>query len=152
MKRRTREPGETRATFGALAIACIAVGVSLTAAQLAAQDVDEMRAVAKGKASYGRYCKSCHGEQGKGDGKVAEMLTVRPADLTAITSRNGGEFPFDEVFKTIDGRKEVAGHGSSDMPIWGKVFQEGTDNPDEQVIEKVAALTYYVKSIQAESE
>ena len=152
MKRPTTERGKARATFGVLAIGCIAVGVWLTATQLPAQDVDEMKAVAKGRASFSRYCKSCHGEQGKGDGKVAEMLTVRPADLTAIARQNGGEFPFDEVFKTIDGRKEVAGHGSRDMPIWGRVFKEPATTPDEQVIEKVAELAYYLKSIQAKSE
>ena len=29
-------------------------------------------------------CSSCHGTSAKGDGPVAEVLTVKPADLTRI--------------------------------------------------------------------
>ena len=152
MRNRMRRMTEARTLAGVLAIGGLAVGLWIAAAGLEAQDDVEKRAVAKGRISYNRYCKSCHGQWGQGDGPVAGVLKVPPADLTAIAQRNGGEFPFDEVFKTIDGRKEVAGHGLRDMPIWGKVFQESEETTDEQVIEKVAQLAYFVKSIQKQGE
>ena len=152
MRNRMRRVAEARTIGGVLAIGGLAVGMWIAATGLQAQDKAEIRAVAKGRISYNRYCRSCHGEWGKGDGAVADVLKVPPADLTRVAQRNGGEFPFDEVFKTIDGRKGVAGHGLRDMPIWGNVFKESEETSDEQVIEKVAQLTYFVKSIQVRGE
>ena len=148
MKNRMRKTTRPRAALGALAIGCLAAGIWVVAAQLPAQDREEIMAIGRGRTSYNRYCRSCHGEWGKGDGSVAEVLKVPPADLTGIAARNGGEFPFDEVFKTIDGRKRVVGHGPRDMPIWGNVFKETPETEEKQVIEKVAELAFYVKSIQ----
>ncbi|QIP03710.2 hypothetical protein [Bradyrhizobium symbiodeficiens] len=31
-----------------------------------------------------------------------------------------GVFPVDRIAKVIDGRTQIAAHGSRDMPIWGK--------------------------------
>ena len=152
MRNRTRRVAVARTIGGVLAIGGLAVGMWMAATSLQAQDQTEIRAVAKGRISYNRYCRSCHGEWGKGDGAVAKVLKVPPADLTRVAQRNGGEFPFDDVFKTIDGRKGVQGHGLRDMPIWGNVFQESEETTDEQVIEKVAQLAYFVKSIQVQGE
>lgn len=113
--------------------------------------VSETALVAKGRVSYTLFCKSCHGEWGKGDGSAAEFLKVPPADLTAISARNDGEFPFDKIYKTIDGR-EVRAHGS-DMPVWGEAFKQTEETDDEVVIkEKVVELVYYLKSIQGKTE
>lgn len=147
-----RKTSEPRVARDALAIGCLVAGVWIGGAVLMAQGTEEKMAAAKGRTSYNRYCRSCHGEWGKGDGSVAKVLKVPPADLTAIARRNGGEFPFDDVFRTIDGRKEVASHGPRDMPVWGDVFKESAEMKEEQVIEKVAELAYYVKSIQEPAE
>ncbi len=120
----------------------------LLASPAQAGDPREIVRVSKGRVSYNLFCKSCHGEWGKGDGSVAEFLKVQPADLTRINARNDGEFPFDKTYKSIDGR-EVRAHGS-DMPIWGNAFQEVEETDDELIIkEKVIELVYYLKSIQA---
>lgn len=37
--------------------------------------------------------------------------------------RGGGKFPFWEVYRVIEGRGVVPGHGSRDMPVWGDRFR-----------------------------
>ena len=103
-----------------------------------------------GKSVYKSYCSSCHGTAAQGDGPVAEFLRVPPTDLTRVARENGGEYPFEEVVKVIDGREKVRAHGS-DMPIWGDVFQEaeGGGGEAEAVRQKVTGLAHYLWSIQA---
>ena len=63
-------------------------------------------------------CASCHGEDGKGGGYLASILTVQPADLTALGRNNQGEFPESRVYGIIDGREAFHGHGDRAMPVW----------------------------------
>ena len=100
---------------------------------------------------FARYCASCHGPGGRGDGPTAPALRAHPADLTGIAKRRGGEFPTGEIAKFIDGRFAFPAHGSRDMPVWGERF--GSDVPDAEVGESiargnVASLVEYLKSIQ----
>ena len=107
--------------------------------------------IAAGRLSYRVHCASCHGEQGRGDGPLTKALKVRPADLTRLARSHQGRFPREEVYQTIDGRREVFGHGPSAMPVWGATFQErGYDRPQEQEVrEKILDLLAYLESIQA---
>ena len=57
---------------------------------------------AAGKQEYQRYCRTCHGETGKGDGIMARYLTVTPADLTQLLTKYGGRFTYWDVYATID--------------------------------------------------
>jgi mono/diheme cytochrome c family protein len=77
-----------------------------------------------GKLAYERYCASCHGISGKGDGPLAKLQPKPPADLSQLRSLHGGRFPSSVIFEKIDGRNEVAAHGPRTMPIWAKVFKE----------------------------
>ena len=107
--------------------------------------------ISKGRISYRSYCRNCHGDQGKGDGPVAELLTVKTPDLTTISARNDGEFPTEKVHSTIDGRDSVKAHGR-DMPLWGDAFQLTEETDDEAVVkEKIDALVAFLRSIQVES-
>ena len=72
-----------------------------------------------GKTEYQSSCAACHGVDGKGTGPVADALKTKPADLTMISKRNNGVFPFGRIYDIIDGRQEVKSHGVRDMPIWG---------------------------------
>ncbi len=104
-----------------------------------------------GKETFRAYCASCHGLEARGDGSVAEYLKVRPADLTRISKRNGGEFPADQVFQTIDGRKPTRGHGGRDMPVWGDAFKMTRDEPDDEAVaQKITELVHFLRSIQEE--
>ena len=69
-----------------------------------------------GERLYRRYCASCHGVGGRGDGPAAEALSPRPPDLTALTST------VPELMSEIDGSRAIRGHGSATMPVWGEVF------------------------------
>jgi len=83
----------------------------------------EQEVTTAGRKVYEQNCAVCHGPQAKGDGVAMSLLTTKPADLTQIAKRNGGEFPFWRVYGVIDGREDVKGHGTHDMPIWGAEFR-----------------------------
>ena len=69
------------------------------------------------------YCAACHGPDGKGTGPAASALKKAPADLTLLSSKNGGKFPALMVQNTIRGESGTVGaHGSRDMPMWGDIF------------------------------
>ncbi|MEW6269558.1 MAG: c-type cytochrome [Thermodesulfobacteriota bacterium] len=104
-----------------------------------------------GRQMFTRYCGSCHGPDGKGDGMLAGMLTQRPADLTQIAKNNGGTFPAQKVMRYIDGTTGVRAHGSSEMPVWGEVFKEElADSPAQkaEVRTKILEIVGYIASIQ----
>lgn len=105
----------------------------------------------EGSILYQRNCTNCHGPRAKGDGQVARLLTIKPADLTQLALNNDGVFPAEHVQETIDGRKGVAGHGMRDMPIWGDVFLSENGGPDAEAAaqRKIQALVVYLKKIQA---
>jgi mono/diheme cytochrome c family protein len=86
--------------------------------------IDRKTDEARGEVLFSRYCASCHGVSGRGDGPVAASLQPPPADLTGIARRAGGKFDETAVMMTIDGRRLVALHGPRDMPVWGAVFAE----------------------------
>ena len=73
-----------------------------------------------GRRAYELQCAICHGIDAKGNGFYTSSLKVPPPDLTTLSKKNGGAFPMDRVMKVIDGRAEIAAHGSRDMPIWGR--------------------------------
>lgn len=105
-----------------------------------------------GKKVYDANCAVCHGKEAKGDGGAVSLLTVKPADLTQIAKKNKGEFPFWKVYGVIDGREDVKGHGTRDMPIWGAEFrtQAGTSLTAESMVRgRILELVYFLQSIQA---
>lgn len=106
-----------------------------------------------GRDSYLRYCASCHGPSGKGDGSLAAELTKPPSDLTQIAKRAGGRYDESYVMSVIDGRRAVAAHGTRDMPVWGAVFEEegrGEPYPSYQGLLKSRFLVDYLRTIQVE--
>jgi mono/diheme cytochrome c family protein len=73
---------------------------------------------------YLRYCASCHGTEGRGDGPLAPSLTRLPSDLTQLARNNNGQYDEHAVMSVIDGRRQVVEHGTRDMPVWGAIFEE----------------------------
>jgi len=94
-----------------------------------------------GKIEYLSSCAACHGEDGKGDGILASVLKVPPADLTTLARRNGGYFPLTAVSEIIAGRTLIAAHGTREMPIWG--FDVRTRN-------RIPAIVDYLTHIQVQ--
>jgi mono/diheme cytochrome c family protein len=102
-----------------------------------------------GREVFRTYCASCHGISARGDGVLAGAMNRKPSNLTEIARRNGGQFPSDVVFRTIDGRQPVRGHGGPDMPVWGDVFTKSRDAGDaERVKAVIQSLVQYLDSIQ----
>lgn len=109
-----------------------------------------------GRDSFERTCAACHGPQGAGDGEIADLFSQPPANLRTLAARNNGIFPFSQVYQSIDGRREIAGHGSSAMPIWGDIFEiealPKTVHPGvsgEEIVQgRILALVYYIQTLQ----
>ena len=136
---------------GLLALLLLAP-VFLPATAAEEEEVSEELMAARGSVTFRVYCSNCHGEDSKGEGKLAPLLNVRPADLTRLT-REDGEFPAESVREAIDGRKEVRGHGYREMPVWGDVFQPTEGDPlDPQGVQtaekRIAELVAYLRTLQ----
>jgi mono/diheme cytochrome c family protein len=127
-----------------LAVLAIPAALGWLAAGAGAQDPE---GTARGKITYRVYCQNCHGESGKGDGKLAELIKIKVADLTAINQRNGGTFPTDRIYRIIDGREEVLAHGDREMPVWGQVFLDKTAD-EKETRQKIDHLVLFLQSIQ----
>ncbi len=109
--------------------------------------------VESGRANFERYCVSCHGTGGRGDGPVAGSLTPPPADLTRIAARRGGVFPAAEIAAYVDGRTDVSAHGSRSMPVWGRRFGApiAPDSTAEEAVRgHLLVLVEYLKTLQRE--
>lgn len=103
---------------------------------------------ATGAALYQTYCVACHGKSGRGGGPLAAQLATRPPDLTTLSRRSGGSFPFDAVYRAIDGRRPVKEHGP--MPAWSEAL-DGRGRAGDQASnrDRITKLTEFVASIQA---
>lgn len=95
-----------------------------------------------------QHCASCHSADARGAGPAAVALKKQPPDLTVLAKQNHGKFPYDEVFKAIDGDFEVSAHGSKEMPTWGPLFLALTGVNAREAERLTTNLTDYIKSIQ----
>jgi hypothetical protein len=127
----------------------IILGILVTCALLGACSREEPHP--SGEALYTRYCASCHGPTGKGDGPVAASLRTPPTDLTTLAARAGGQFDEAEVMAAIDGRRAVAGHGTRQMPVWGAVFEaelKDSSYPGYTGLLRSRVLAEYLRTLQ----
>jgi mono/diheme cytochrome c family protein len=99
--------------------AILAAALAVWAAEGRAQDIEA------GGHLYLRYCAACHGMEGRGDGEMAVILTIRPTDLRGLSDGNDGVFPAIRTARQIDGRDPLLAHGGV-MPLFGDFF-EGQD-------------------------
>jgi mono/diheme cytochrome c family protein len=126
----------------------------LAAPPAAGADATEGESAELGRTAYRVHCLNCHGDSGRGDGPMTELLRIPPTDLTQLAAGNDGVFPAEEVRRAIDGREAVLGHGRRDMPIWGLSFRDpGRDSDQEAEVQaKIRDLVAYLESIQEGSE
>ena len=113
----------------------------------------EAEVAAGGKVVFDDNCMVCHGQGGNGDGIMAtfNLLNVPPPNLTLLSKRNNGHFPFWRVYGVIDGREPRKAHGSREMPLWGDEFRldAGTSAMAQSDVRgKILSLVYYLQSIQ----
>jgi len=147
--------------FNSILTACVAAMLMTLTASVFAQDESASTPVpsptadqiAAGKADFMKHCAPCHSASGKGNGPEVNVIPgIKPADLTKITMKNGGVFPFQAVEDTIDGRKKIPSHERFDMPFWGVNFQqEGKEfSPESEAKSKarIDAIIYFIETIQ----
>jgi mono/diheme cytochrome c family protein len=116
------------------------------------------QAVSLGEAKYEADCAVCHGAAGKGDGPFAESLKEGIPSLTLLRKNNGGVFPYERVYAVIDGRQQVPGHGTGEMPIWGNRYAAdsliihdpfiGRWYAEEIIRTRILALVEYIAALQ----
>lgn len=128
-------------------IVLFAGGLLLATIPAAPQDAPDVAAAGRGRITFERYCRVCHGDRAEGDGVLAKDLNVSPGDLTRLTGEDGS-FPFEKVETAISLSRRVRGHGSPDMPAWGKAFEKtegtGADTPEDAIRE----LAHFLWSLQ----
>jgi mono/diheme cytochrome c family protein len=116
----------------------------------ASQDIRKL----SGVEMFEQLCASCHGAGAEGDGPVASLIKIPVPDLTRIAHREGGEFPTEDVRRTIDGRWDRRAHGAREMPVWGWQFYDSYNLDDANERARVDAtidkLVNYLRSIQKE--
>lgn len=106
-----------------------------------------------GAEDFATYCAACHGAGGKGDGPAAEGLDRKPADLTRIAARNGGEFPGTRVMAKIWGYTG-GWNGASPMPQFGPLLQgdlvpyDGGDGIATPTPVRLVQIAEYLKTLQ----
>jgi len=103
-----------------------------------------------GKEMYAEYCASCHGKLGKGDGPAASTFKTPPTDLTMLAKNNSGKYPSDHVAAILRFGTATPAHGSSEMPVWGRVLGtspiHGTD--DAKVQQRIVGLNEFLETLQ----
>jgi mono/diheme cytochrome c family protein len=142
----TSAPGTARKlTF---ASAAMLAALLLTPLAASAQD-QPMKQTTTGGEVFKTYCATCHGTSARGDGPLSSSMRVKPPNLTEIAKRNGGVYPSELVFRTIDGRSPVRGHGGPDMPVWGDAFSRSREAGDaDRVKAVIRSLVDYLESVQ----
>jgi mono/diheme cytochrome c family protein len=115
------------------------VGITLLSISGAAHSADYV--AMSGKELYQRFCASCHGESGRGDGRVAASFKTEVPDLTLIARRAKGSYPRDRIVRIIDGRHVIGAHGTRIMPVWGEDFSRlELGNPDAERATRIVIL------------
>ncbi len=133
---------------------CVLLGLTVLAVltQPDSARSQQMEVIAGGELEFQHSCAVCHGVDARGQGIMSRHLTLQPTNLRHLRQKVGGNFPFWEVYRIIEGRGVVAGHGSRDMPIWGDRFRADA-GPDgkaaqAQAAGRILSVVFYLEHIQ----
>jgi mono/diheme cytochrome c family protein len=102
-----------------------------------------------GEKTFVKYCASCHGTDGTGNGPVAGNLKPPPTNLTTLSKKNEGKYPPGFVAAVLKFGRNVAAHGSQDMPVWGSLFKTIDPVHDPTAQKHVDDVVAYIESLQA---
>lgn len=117
--------------------AIIALAAGVTSAAALAESDDE--AIKKGAAHFRIFCVNCHGMEADGNGPLAKILKIQPADLTTLKRTLPEGMTVQElVFRAVDGRHKVGEGQQRNMPVF-------TDNLK---FNTVVEISRFVEAIQ----
>ncbi|RMF94259.1 MAG: hypothetical protein D6736_00320, partial [Nitrospinota bacterium] len=85
----------------------------------------------QGKALFTRFCASCHGEDGKGNGPAAAGLKVKPKDLRATQARDN-----EYLFRVIKEGGEAVGLSPAMLP-WDGALND----------KQIEAIVAYIRTL-----
>lgn len=130
---------------GRLSTAYTSFGISLVVLSLLSPGTGSAQT---GKKDFEDFCAQCHGIDGKGD-KVEDL---QGPDLTHLSQTHRGNFPSQEIYEVIDGRKKRPEHELLlEMPLWGEYFQQKgipKDAAEAKTKCRIIALVRYIQSLQ----
>jgi len=85
---------------------------------------------------------------GRGHGPDSVVVQHRVPNLTLISQKNGGKFPYQRVRDSIEGKKTgPLSRGEREMPNWGPIFHEVELDQDWGEV-RLEAITRHVESMQ----
>jgi mono/diheme cytochrome c family protein len=130
-------------------LVCIAQGQNGSGKHDPYPDADHpARLPIDGAKIFQHNCAECHGADGRGHGPAATALKQTAPDLTLISQRNGGKFPYRRVKEVIEGKRPLPiAHGDREMPIWGPIFHQVEADQDWGEV-RLDAITKQVESMQ----
>jgi len=106
------------------------------------------RNTVEGAKIFRYHCAACHGADGRGHGPASVALKHPAPDLTLISQKSGGKFPYQRVRGIIEGKEPaLLAHGNREMPIWGPIFHEIESDQDWGEV-RLDAITQHMESIQ----
>ena len=122
--------------------------VLLPAAQKQDKTTSSARNTVEGAKIFQYHCAVCHGVDGRGHGPDSVVLKHPVPDLTLISQRSGGKFPYQRVKAIVEGTESgLLVHGDREMPIWGPIFHEVESDQDWGEV-RLEAITQHMESIQ----
>ena len=106
--------------------------------------------IESGQQQFNQKCTVCHGLDGKGGGVLGLHLKEQPADLSRLSKKNGGIFPFWEIYGKIDRRDKFAAPTDPAIcPSWGTDERyEGTSG--RLAMGQILEIVFFLQSIQEE--
>ena len=112
------------------------------------QDATSARGTVEGAKIFQYHCAVCHGTDGRGHGPDSVVLKRPVPDVTLISQRSGGKFPFQRVKQIIKGEKDgLPSQGDRAMPIWGPIFHEVESDQDWGEV-RLDTVTRHLEAIQ----
>jgi high-affinity iron transporter len=109
------KPVRSLAAVAFLALAVLGLTVRAPAAE-APKKTPEL--VEQGRASFAKYCSSCHGPNGEGDGPAASALRPPPRNLVARPVKGGAPEVFRVLGKGVKGTAMVPFTYLSESERW----------------------------------
>jgi mono/diheme cytochrome c family protein len=108
----------------------------------------QARLPVEGARIFAYRCASCHGADGRGHGPASVTLKHAAPNLTLISQRNGGRFPYQQIKEVIEGKQtSPLARGYRQMPLYGPVFHEVEADQDWGEV-RLDAITKQVESMQ----
>jgi hypothetical protein len=98
------------------------------------------------KQLFGAYCAACHGRDGRGRGPAAPIMRATPPDLSVLSKRSGGSFPWSDVevrIRATDRRPPSS--IAEGMPVW-RPFS--SHKPTAGPADHARGIAAYVESLQ----